>query len=255
MLRIASLLVTAEGSFCEISSPVPRECGDEPKLQALWIAAWLLSSTPAGRRRRLVALIVALVVFGLGGAALIESRHERADAARRAANKRHVPVDAATPADEAARADAAGRPDRADRAGVPELKPTWVSPMPNARTTSCFGKRWGVLHAGVDLAMPEDTPILAAGAGVVHDAGWLYTGYGNSVVIDHGGGVLTHYAHMNKTAVRKGQRVRPGDLIGYEGSTGDSTGPHLHFEVHIGALWKQVDPQPWMKARGVDLHC
>lgn len=217
------------------------------------IAAWLLDPTPAGRRRRLLALIVALVVFGLGGAALVESRQERATSARNAATDPQV--DTAAPADEAARAEALARPDRAERAGVPQLKPAWVSPMPNARTTSCFGKRWGTLHAGVDLAMPENTPIQAAGAGVVRAAGWLYTGYGYSVVIDHEGGVLTHYAHLNKTAVRKGQRVRPGDVIGYEGSTGDSTGPHLHFEVHIGGLWKQVDPQPWMKARGVDLGC
>lgn len=197
------------------------------------------------RRRRLFAFVVALIVAGAAGSSSIADGHWATV----------VRPGQRVPADAAERADAAGRANRAERHTVPQAKPTRVSPMPNARTTSCFGERWGTLHAGIDLAMPENTPVQAAGAGVVRDAGWLYRGYGNSVVIDHGNDVLTHYAHLNSIAVRKGQIVQPGDVIGYEGSTGDSTGPHLHFEVHIGGLWKQVDPQPWMKARGVDLNC
>ncbi|WP_233606563.1 M23 family metallopeptidase [Micromonospora sp. Llam0] len=131
----------------------------------------------------------------------------------------------------------------------------WVTPMPGAQITSCYGQRWGVLHAGIDLALPAGTPVLAAGAGTVQVAGWAYTGYGISVVIDHGGGVLTHYAHLSATSVSVGDRVAPGDTIGAEGSTGDSTGPHLHFEVHVGGLWSQVDPAPSMRERGVDLGC
>ncbi len=130
----------------------------------------------------------------------------------------------------------------------------WVNPMPGASTTSCYGMRWGAMHAGIDLAMPANTPIHAAAAGTVVEAGWAYSGYGISVVIDHGNGYLTHYAHQNRTAVSVGQHVSAGEVIGYEGSTGDSTGPHLHFEVHNG-LWNQIDPAPWMRARGVDLGC
>ncbi|MEQ4302872.1 M23 family metallopeptidase [Plantactinospora sp. B6F1] len=130
----------------------------------------------------------------------------------------------------------------------------WVHPMPAAAVTSCYGMRWGTMHAGIDLAMPAETPIRAAGAGTVVDAGWAFAGYGISVVVDHGDGWLTHYAHQSRTVVSVGQRVKPGQVIGYEGSTGDSTGPHLHFEVHDG-LWNQVDPAPWMRARGVDLGC
>nr|WP_323373483.1 M23 family metallopeptidase [Plantactinospora alkalitolerans] len=130
----------------------------------------------------------------------------------------------------------------------------WVDPMPGAETTSCFGPRWGTMHAGIDLAMPENTPIRAAGTGTVVTAGWAYTGYGISVVIDHGNGYLTHYAHQNRTVVSVGDRVAAGDVIGYEGATGDATGPHLHFEVHNG-LWNQVDPGPWMRKHGVDLGC
>lgn len=126
----------------------------------------------------------------------------------------------------------------------------WVSPMPGAEVTSCYGERWGVLHAGIDLALPSGTPVRAAGAGLIQTAGWAFSGYGISVVVDHGSGYLTHYAHLNDTAVSPGQRVATGQVIGYEGSTGDSTGPHLHFEVHAG-LWNQIDPAPWMRARGV----
>jgi murein DD-endopeptidase MepM/ murein hydrolase activator NlpD len=131
----------------------------------------------------------------------------------------------------------------------------WVSPMPGAPVTSCYGMRNGVLHAGIDLAGPENTPIHAAAAGTVITAGAAYTGYGISVVIDHGNGILTHYAHQNGTAVGVGDKVTAGQIIGYEGATGDATGPHLHFEVHQGGLWNQIDPAPWMRAHGVDLGC
>jgi murein DD-endopeptidase MepM/ murein hydrolase activator NlpD len=126
----------------------------------------------------------------------------------------------------------------------------WVHPMPGARTTSCYGARWGSSHKGVDLAAAQGTPIRAVGAGRVIGAGWLYTGYGKSVVIDHGGGFLTHYAHASKVKVSAGQKVKPGQKIALEGSTGNSTGPHLHLEVHKG-LWNQIEPTKWLRRHGV----
>jgi murein DD-endopeptidase MepM/ murein hydrolase activator NlpD len=134
-----------------------------------------------------------------------------------------------------------------------EPEPDWVHPMPGARTTSCFGQRWGTLHAGVDLAAPHGTPIHAVGAGTVTHSGWVFGGYGISVVIDHGDGHLTHYAHASATKVSRGDRVKPGDVIALEGSTGDSTGPHLHFEVHKGGLWNAVEPTRWLANRGVKI--
>ncbi|MEV4628980.1 M23 family metallopeptidase [Micromonospora sp. NPDC049523] len=131
----------------------------------------------------------------------------------------------------------------------------WVSPMPGAPVSSCYGMRGGVLHAGIDLAEPENTPIHAVAAGTVITAGAAYDGYGISVVIDHGNGILTHYAHQNRTAVKVGDKVTPGQVIGYEGATGDATGPHLHFEVHQGGLWNQIDPAVFMRSHGVDLGC
>jgi murein DD-endopeptidase MepM/ murein hydrolase activator NlpD len=126
--------------------------------------------------------------------------------------------------------------------------------MPGAEVTSCYGYRWGYLHAGIDLAEPMGTPIRAVGDGVVESAGWVQAGYGISVLIDHGNGYLTHYGHMNREAVSPGESVKAGEIIGYEGATGDATGPHLHFEVHRGA-WNQIDPAPWMRSHGVDLGC
>ncbi|GID26524.1 hypothetical protein Abr02nite_15070 [Paractinoplanes brasiliensis] len=129
----------------------------------------------------------------------------------------------------------------------------WVNPNPSGRVTSCFGPRWGRLHAGVDMAGPNGSPILAAGAGVVVRAG-AAQGYGNAVLIDHGNGYLTHYGHMSAIAVHEGQRVEPGEQIGDEGSTGHSTGPHLHFEVHQGFYKNPVEPVRWLHDRGVTLN-
>jgi murein DD-endopeptidase MepM/ murein hydrolase activator NlpD len=128
----------------------------------------------------------------------------------------------------------------------------WVNPLPEATTTSCYGLRWGRLHAGVDLAAPDGTPIRAAGAGVVTAAGPA-DGYGNAVLIDHGNGYLTHYGHLSAITVPVGRHVRAGDQVGNEGSTGHSTGPHLHFEVHEGAYQNPIEPTGWMLEHGVTI--
>jgi murein DD-endopeptidase MepM/ murein hydrolase activator NlpD len=99
--------------------------------------------------------------------------------------------------------------------------------------TSGFGYRWGALHAGLDIANGVGTPIHAAKAGTVIVAGWNSGGYGNWVIIDHGGGFSTLYGHMSRIRTSEGASVRQGDLIGDMGSTGNSTGPHLHFETRV----------------------
>jgi murein DD-endopeptidase MepM/ murein hydrolase activator NlpD len=98
------------------------------------------------------------------------------------------------------------------------------------RMSSGFGYRWGRLHAGVDVAAPRGTPIWAAKAGTVIFTGWE-SGYGNTVIIDHGRGLTTLYGHQSRIKAREGQRVRQGQTIGYVGSTGHSTGNHVHFET------------------------
>lgn len=96
--------------------------------------------------------------------------------------------------------------------------------------TSGFGTRWGRLHAGIDIGAPTGAPIRAARSGTVVVAG-RQGGYGNTVVIDHGGGMTTLYAHQSRLATSQGRQVGQGELIGYVGTSGSSTGPHLHFET------------------------
>ncbi len=98
--------------------------------------------------------------------------------------------------------------------------------------TSEYGQRWGRLHAGIDISAPTGRPIVAAQSGRVIHSGWM-GGYGNTVVIDHGGGFTTVYAHMSRVAAGNGSSVSRGAVIGYVGSTGNSTGPHLHFETRV----------------------
>ncbi|MDJ1183787.1 peptidoglycan DD-metalloendopeptidase family protein [Roseofilum casamattae] len=106
---------------------------------------------------------------------------------------------------------------------------TWPS---KGVLTSGYGWRWGRMHKGIDIAGPIGTPIFAAASGVVDYAQWNNGGYGYLVDIRHPDGSLTRYAHNNRILVRKGQRVRQGEQIAEMGSTGYSTGPHLHFEIH-----------------------
>lgn len=106
----------------------------------------------------------------------------------------------------------------------------------NARISSGFGNRvhpilgYSRFHGGVDFAAPQGTAIYAADSGQVIFSGW-YGGYGQTVIVDHGGGLTTLYAHASRLLVREGQSVRQGQSIAAVGSTGLSTGPHLHFEV------------------------
>ncbi|SOC51487.1 Peptidase family M23 [Blastococcus aggregatus] len=130
----------------------------------------------------------------------------------------------------------------------PYVKPT------SGRVSSCFGARWGTLHGGVDIAAPIGTPIYAAHGGVVQRAGTA-SGFGYAVWILGDDGYVTVYGHVNKYFVRAGERVRAGEEIAEVGNRGESTGPHLHFEVHSrGVMYGgQIEPVDWLRARGIDL--
>lgn len=119
-------------------------------------------------------------------------------------------------------------------ASIPSVEPI---PQDQTRLSSGFGERMhpiykiGKAHLGLDFTSPTGTPIHATGDATVHFAGYNASGYGVHVVLDHGFGYQTLYAHMSQATVRKGQKVKRGDIIGKVGSTGLSTGPHLHYEV------------------------
>ncbi|MBT9252451.1 MAG: peptidoglycan DD-metalloendopeptidase family protein [Brockia lithotrophica] len=126
---------------------------------------------------------------------------------------------------------------------VPSIMPA------DGRIVSGFGMRRDPftfalqMHTGVDIANVSGTPIRAAASGVVVDTGWV-GGYGLTVRIAHGNGVETFYAHLSQVVVQRGQSVKKGELIGYMGSTGRSSGPHLHYEVRLGG--RPIDPVPYL---------
>lgn len=109
--------------------------------------------------------------------------------------------------------------------------------------SSEYGSRWGTTHTGIDLAAPAGTHIYSWRSGTVTFAGWS-GGYGNFIIVDHGDGFVTRYAHCSKIAVTKGQTVSQGQVIGYVGTTGNSTGNHLHFEVKVNGNF--VNPRNYL---------
>ena len=125
-------------------------------------------------------------------------------------------------------------------------------PLRTAEFTSGFGVRsdpfrhGAAMHPGIDLAAPYGTPVYATADGTVLRAGWNSGGYGNLVEIDHGRGIVTRYGHMSKVIVSEGQRITRGQQVGYVGSTGRSTGNHLHYEVRIDN--SPVNPIPFMRS-------
>lgn len=123
------------------------------------------------------------------------------------------------------------------------------SPLPDAPVTSGFGPRMDpflgrrALHSGIDFAADGGTPVLATGRGVVLRAGWA-GGYGKLVEIEHDDALVSRFGHLSRVAVQSGQSVEPGDVIGYVGSTGRSTGPHLHYETRLAG--GAVDPMRFL---------
>jgi murein DD-endopeptidase MepM/ murein hydrolase activator NlpD len=134
-----------------------------------------------------------------------------------------------------------------ERARVPSIWPV------EGESTDSFGYRGNPFggggsefHPGQDIAAPHGTPVLAPADGTVIEAGWK-NGYGQTVVIDHGNGLTTRYGHLSKLEVESGQEIRRGEELGLVGSTGRSTGPHLHYEVRLGDL--PISPRHYLPER------
>jgi murein DD-endopeptidase MepM/ murein hydrolase activator NlpD len=131
-------------------------------------------------------------------------------------------------------------------------EPKTVLPT-EGRLTTCFCKRWGRMHWGIDLAAPLGTPIYAATDGVVLKAGPA-SGFGNAIYIQDADGNVQIYGHMRYYSVHAGDVVHAGDQIAKVGSQGQSTGPHLHFEIHVGGMnGKPTDPEEWLAERGLSV--
>ena len=136
-----------------------------------------------------------------------------------------------------------------------ELKakpPPWVLPVEGYHLTGRFGASsglWSSTHTGLDFAAPEGAEIHSIGPGVVTET--AYDGaFGNKTVVRLDDGTVLWYCHQSEFGVEPGQRLAPGDLLGYVGSTGNVTGPHLHLEVHPGN-GEPVDPEAWLPEHGL----
>lgn len=131
-----------------------------------------------------------------------------------------------------------------------EAAPVYVLPVEGYTLTSLYGPRWGRLHGGLDMAAPSGTPIYAITDGEIISAKYE-SGYGNKIILRHEDGTETWYCHQSAFEITSGE-VKAGELIGYVGSTGNSTGPHLHLEVHP-AGGSPVNPLTWMRELGLPI--
>ena len=179
--------------------------------------------------------------------ALVAARAEKSDALAQVREDRASFV-AEAESLKAQSAALAARIAAAQRAAAAAAASTSSAPPPSGGAlgwpvagpvTSGFGSRWGRMHEGIDIGVAEGTPVHAAAAGTVIYAGWM-SGYGNIVVIDHGDGLSTAYAHNSQLIVGQGATVGKGFVVALSGSTGHSTGPHVHFEVRLNG--SPVDP-------------
>ncbi|EIF00545.1 M23 family metallopeptidase [Saccharomonospora glauca] len=137
----------------------------------------------------------------------------------------------------------------ADGGAAPAAAPDIVKPA-EGTFTSGYGARWGTTHYGVDIANSIGTPIYSAMSGTVISSGPA-SGFGLWVRVQHDNGLITVYGHINESLVSVGQRVEAGQQIATIGNRGQSTGPHLHFEIHENGV--KIDPLPWLEAHGITL--
>jgi murein DD-endopeptidase MepM/ murein hydrolase activator NlpD len=161
---------------------------------------------------------------------------------------------------ELAKKAAAGKATQAKQATAKKAA-SWVAPVKGYTKTASFaqnGARWQSTHSGQDYAVPTGTPVMAAHGGTVVKAGGNGAGdgpaYGNAIVVKHGNGSYSQYAHLSKVNVRVGQVVKTGQQIALSGNTGNSSGPHLHFEIRTTPNYgTAVDPVAFLRGKGLAL--
>ncbi|WP_369198786.1 M23 family metallopeptidase [Streptomyces djakartensis] len=147
----------------------------------------------------------------------------------------------------------------AKKAAAKKAAPSWVDPVKKYKLSASFaqnGGMWAHKHSGQDFAVPTGTQVFATHGGTVVKAGGNGAGdgpaYGNAIVIKHGNGTYSQYAHLSKVKVHVGQIVKTGQEIARSGNTGNSSGPHLHFEIRTTPNYgSAVDPVKFLRAKGV----
>lgn len=183
----------------------------------------------------------------------------QAQAAAQAKVAKAEAVKAEKAAKAAAAKKAAEKKAAAKKAAAKKAKPSWVDPVKKYSLSASFaqnGGMWASKHSGQDYAVPSGTQVVAAHGGTVVKAGGNGAGdgpaYGNAVVIKHGNGTYSQYAHLSKVTVHVGQIVKTGQEIAKSGNTGNSSGPHLHFEIRTTPNYgSAIDPVKFLRAKGV----
>jgi murein DD-endopeptidase MepM/ murein hydrolase activator NlpD len=183
----------------------------------------------------------------------------QAQAAAQAKAAKAEAVKAEKAAKAAAAKKAAQKKAAAVKKAAKKAKPSWVDPVKKYKLSASFaqnGGMWQSTHSGQDYAVPSGTQVVAAHGGTVVKAGPNGAGdgpaYGNAVVIRHGNGTYSQYAHLSKVTVRIGQVVKTGQEIARSGNTGNSSGPHLHFEIRTTPNYgSAVDPVKFLRAKGL----
>jgi murein DD-endopeptidase MepM/ murein hydrolase activator NlpD len=221
----AAMVVTATGATVTQSAPLDLHVtGAASSAKANDAAAFRMSRLESQQQRS-------------AQADAARSRVVQAQQVARAAERRALAAKSAKAA--AAKKAAAER----------KARETWVMPIKGAVFTSGFGWRWGRMHEGDDFGTPVGTPLAAMSTGKVTFAGWE-GGYGNKIEITYWDGTVSVFGHLSQIATSVGQAVAPGDIVGYSGNTGHSTGPHLHLEIHPGG-GNAIDPAPWLHSHGL----
>ncbi|MFE9922082.1 M23 family metallopeptidase [Streptomyces sp. NPDC005774] len=187
----------------------------------------------------------------------------QANAQAKAAEAKTVEAKKATEAKKTAEAKKATEVKKAEKAKKPaqpaKKKASWVDPVEQYTISATYaqaGGMWQSAHSGQDFAVPNGTKVMATHGGTVVKAGGNGAGdgpaYGNAVVINHGNGAYSQYAHLSQVNVQPGQVVKAGQKIALSGNTGNSSGPHLHFEIRTGANYgSAIDPVKFLRGKGV----
>ncbi len=241
----AVLLAAGGGAFAGLAG-VPAVSAEPMRASSassvVQLASTDLSVTRAGSAVDVAAEAADQRAARVRAEQLLQQRARQA-AADRATRARRALLDAQAKAKAVAAKEAAVA--AAERKAA--LRERYARPA-DGPLTSPFGHRWGRLHAGLDFGAPYGSAIRAVMAGTIIDSGYNAGGYGNFVHVLHEDGAVTTYNHMSRI-LRRGGSVDAGDVLGYIGSTGHSTGPHLHFEVRIDDV--PINPAPWLRARGI----
>lgn len=222
------------------------------------------SSRTSQLRTRATVLAAGLGVSVALGAGVASAADTTAASGAASAVQAQAAVQAKAAKAEAVKAEkvakaAAAKKAAEKKAAAKKAKPSWVDPVKKYSLSASFaqnGGMWAHKHSGQDFAVPSGTQVVAAHGGTVVKAGGNGAGdgpaYGNAVVIKHGNGTYSQYAHLSKVTVHVGQIVKTGQEIAKSGNTGNSSGPHLHFEIRTTPNYgSAVDPVKFLRAKGV----